>query len=688
VRFWNIHGGYSFALKPKGGRGNRTSVSLPDPYWVTVQDPAAVGVISNALGSTAINWTDVTIPEGGTVSKIRVHIGTRYSAGTVKAALYSEGSSLLSSGQADHTSTGWLEIPITEYVVSAGTYKISWEPSNFQADFSYLDATGSFVFATLDYADFPPADLPVGNTLSRSYCVGIYLAPDGSGAGAGGGGGDDGITNYYPNSLSRSDVGATYALMADGDTMYLPTGNVEWTTGIKITKAINIIGSGAGQTIIQNGIPDSMDTDRRHVFYLSLVSGKNTRLSNVEIRSSPSQLSNIFSHAVMVEGVNTYKTSDTSGMARIDHCKFYDYRAQALRIESALGVCDHCEFTGPTIAVYGYHRYFSGTAAWADGYGDGSWAAPINFGSDQFWFIEDCTIHYTGQQGAPSGHYTMVDGYAGWRYVVRKSLIKRGSLEGHGAEIGGRARGTRGAEIYQNTFSGNNGGGLLTYLRSGPLLIHNNYITGYNSPNTNASIVNLRSVDEGTFGGASGNSVWDKNLAGGPFFTGTAGTSGRISELLYTIGVSGAAWTTNQWSGYSVQRLTNIGNQSGNSFSIIKSNTSNTLVYSPSIFGEPTTLNISSGDRIEIWKAVNCLDQCGMDSGSLITGNPAVPPVDWPNQTIHGCYSWNNTGEAGESVGIEREQSSLTIVEGVHFFNNTQKSGYTPYTYPHPLTLV
>lgn len=55
--------------------------------------------------------------------------------------------------------------------------------------------------------------------------------------------------------------------------------------------------------------------------------------------------------------------------------------------------------------------------------------------------------------------------------------------------------------------------------------------------------------------------------------------------------------------------------------------------------------------------------------------NEGSVPKCWP----HDVYFWNNSGQTAVS--------SSGPVEGEDYFLNTEMPGYTPYTYPHPLTL-
>ncbi len=76
---------------------------------------------------------------------------------------------------------------------------------------------------------------------------------------------------------------------------------------------------------------------------------------------------------------------------------------------------------------------------------------------------------------------------------------------------------------------------------------------------------------------------------------------------------------------------------------------------------------------------------------------PASNPGNWPNsypyttseyQQPEPMYIWNNNynGDTSPTCGVGNPtQSSTYIVQGRDFFNNTQKPGYTPLAYPHPL---
>jgi hypothetical protein len=81
------------------------------------------------------------------------------------------------------------------------------------------------------------------------------------------------------------------------------------------------------------------------------------------------------------------------------------------------------------------------------------------------------------------------------------------------------------------------------------------------------------------------------------------------------------------------------------------------------------------------------LDQPGHGRGDLVMGdtprNSTTKTAAWPHEALEPIYSWNNTIN-GSNVNIV--SGFPMIQENRHYYNQTEKLGYTPYTYPHPLT--
>ena len=90
------------------------------------------------------------------------------------------------------------------------------------------------------------------------------------------------------------------------------------------------------------------------------------------------------------------------------------------------------------------------------------------------------------------------------------------------------------------------------------------------------------------------------------------------------------------------------------------------------------------GQCPSIWdlSADRCLDQTGVGQGNRLSGDTPTR-AEWPNQIADPAYDWNNLINGVVSNAFSNVPS--VVRENRDFFHQT-KLGYTPYTYPHPLT--
>lgn len=80
--------------------------------------------------------------------------------------------------------------------------------------------------------------------------------------------------------------------------------------------------------------------------------------------------------------------------------------------------------------------------------------------------------------------------------------------------------------------------------------------------------------------------------------------------------------------------------------------------------------------------ADRCLDQPGVGKGKLLSGfSPSKG--EWPDQADDPAYAWNNRVNGKISPPIS---PTPTVVRMGRDVIHSPKPGYTPYTYPHPLT--
>jgi hypothetical protein len=454
-------------------------------------------------------------------------------------------------------------------------------------------------------------------------------------------------------SASLSDVAAAIASAADGDIVTIPGGTATWTRTLQVRKAITLQGAGVGVTIIKDGVQKGKLID------WTLAAGNASRLTGIEFQDGGRPNGNPY--VMNVLGSNT-----NGATFRWDHCAWNGVKGVPI-FNTVIGVVDHIAFSNGSLTIWIYGSNWDGQEN-----GDGSWAAPVNFGSSQFLFIEDCTADNPG----PTYLGQFTDAYAGARFVVRHCTLGGLIVGDHGTESTGRERGGRAMEIYQNTFDGHNINSFFGGSRSSRVIVHDNTVVNFWSP-TFFNLTCFRMFYPfRPWGGADGTNAWDVNRTARSYTGAAAGASSGT-----TVTVSGNPnWMPNQWVGYTLRRTTDNCNSHSINFGEIVSSTSNTLTYTGNGgYGSPPPMSLCAGDSLEIRKVDYALDQPGRGGGSLITGTPPVRPPQWNDQVTEPCYQWNNGN-------ISFNANQKVIRAGEHYFNNTPMPGYTEFTYPHPLT--
>jgi hypothetical protein len=460
-----------------------------------------------------------------------------------------------------------------------------------------------------------------------------------------------GATTINASSASQSDVTAAIASAADGDTVTIPSGTATWTRTLSVTKAITIQGAGVGVTIIKDGVQSGQ------LIAWSLAAGFASRLTGIEFQDGGRlNTANAPSGIIHVDGNNT-----DGSRFRFDHCKWGDLKGYFVT-DTVIGVIDHNEILTGNRTRQWLYPYGS---RWNGGNnGDGSWAAPANYGSGDFLFIEDNTFICS----SPS---QIIDVLAGGRITFRHNIMRGGITGNHGTESGGRMRSSRAMDIYSNLIDNLNVTKFVAGNRGGSELFHDNTIVNSCGALAENDLSTHRMFWKWSpWGAADGTNGWDKNAAGAPFFSGTANITGNLS-----VTVNGANWMPNQWAGYTIKK-----NSGGHSF--IRGNNANTINFADS-GGYGPNLAFAAGDGFTINKVDLALDQPGAGVTPLLYGDSPRPPRNW-NQAIEPCYSWSNTNDGQPFNSFLSYYPN--IKQGVHYFNNTPMPGYTPYTYPHPLT--
>jgi hypothetical protein len=402
----------------------------------------------------------------------------------------------------------------------------------------------------------------------------------------------------------------------NGDTITLPAGIFSWATHVTITKGITIQGetttnsdngTASDQTILIDNLV-RVGGGQGYFHCSTSTADQLLRITGITF----SGLGGI--QTIMPNGAIRFG-GNRNVPVRIDHCHFMHLNhSPMITVYNELnGVSDHNVFDD--FVNQNFLHSINGA-----GYGDGAWAERANYGSGNFFFMEDNYIWLSSYGGGAGG---AVDSFYGAKYVFRHNHVFNSVTLGHSTGSSDpRGRGVRAMEIYNNDFHYSNTGGL-DGTTSGSLIAHDNSFYGTLVTGWHLQVYRAFWSYGAPFYGADGSNVWDVN---DPQLY-QSGTLTSVNNGNFTITDSTKNWTPNRWAGYSVRR------PSDGMMALIRSNTNNTL----NLFAWQT-LNWAAGNQYQIHKVLTVLDQPGRGMGDLISGNPPTP-VGWPHQEQEPCYS-------------------------------------------------
>jgi hypothetical protein len=505
---------------------------------------------------------------------------------------------------------------------------------------------------------------------------------------------------FSAKSPSLRDVSEAVAAARDGDVVSVPSGTAVWTAPLTISKHITLRGTGAGSTVIVDEVkplvtkeafgrdkvhnprpqarprahvrkenrtlPAQTGGKQRYLLFISLEKDLPFRMTGLTFRGGDSNVQKVFNGLVRISG--------NSHSLRIDHCTFDQLHGTNLALNGFLwGVVDHCRFNTASVhPITIKHDRWNGAT-----FGNGSWADNSYWGSEKFLFIEDNVFENSTNKSA-------IDAFEGARFVVRHNQFHNCGVTAHGTE--GQGRGTKQIEEYDNSYNWDNARGGAAQIRSGSIVTFNNKSKGLMSGHVLQVYRPFHKSPH--WGPVNGKNLYDDNepkSVTGYWERGThTGASGSFDVVDST-----KNWTTNQWySPGSLFMVRNITTESASTLNYVwaLANTSNTITCSKLVFESDQRTTFNKGDVYEIWKVNRALDQPGSGKTVLLQGMGNWPSTAQPmNQANEPCYSWNNKN-AVTGADIKLTASGPQIKEGRDFFNGTPKPGYTPYTYPHPLT--
>lgn len=479
-------------------------------------------------------------------------------------------------------------------------------------------------------------------------------------------------------STSYQDVNATinggtdsnghaWTACSSGDVINIPSGNslTTWNQSLVISVPITL----QGQSTVTGGyadwlaaLPATPTTARNTIIQDAIPSGTPTSggaQNLIRINTGdPFNLTRITGLAFLQNGTHPNWSSGVispkyNSLFRVDHCEFDGLLNELVWAYSEKGVIDHCVALNMR-EIFFHHKPINWGGYTANQLGDGSWAAALDLGGDNAVYVEDCFVKPTGTRGT-------ADGESGGRYTIRYCILYSTSVQNHGAEASW-SRSGRKIEVYKNTFILESGKikPQITFWRGGSGMIWGNTATG--NYQTTATFVNYRDNRNASWGDSNGLNDWDQNDPHGVWFTGTAASASTTSATVSSVVITGASWTTDQWTHYSLM------NSGTGLCAPISGNTSNTLQFLPSDT-VPYDLKFNSGDTAEIRRVFHSVDHCGAgvsDNLALLSITQRHTPQNM-HQAREPVYIWDNTINSVLSGG----KTQYNIVENLDFYNET-----------------
>lgn len=345
-------------------------------------------------------------------------------------------------------------------------------------------------------------------------------------------------SNGSANSCTVSGLNALIAGAADGDTITIANATHSMATGqVTINKRITIDGGGTCTSCGTNSASWSggavIDVGTHTLLIINVTAGTTTpvRITGIHFTGTPDFLYNWYDLTDDVQfGV---VLSSNVADYRIDNNWFDASGTQSGMFLHTPGVIDHNIVQAAGIEG---HMFFvtDSRNSTTDADGDQAWAETTVFGgglSDRWVFFEDNT--FIRPSGAVTFESSVVDCYAGGRYVFRHNYVRNGWTLNHDKSGGSNSRAGVAFEVYNNTFNFENAVGFQSahYHRDGTLYYYNNSHVGFWQ-----SYVKMwnRRADEaqGNWGLCNGAQVWDGN----------AGPGGRL--CLDQVGTGASSGTT------------------------------------------------------------------------------------------------------------------------------------------------
>jgi hypothetical protein len=297
---------------------------------------------------------------------------------------------------------------------------------------------------------------------------------------------------FTASSCSSNDVQTAVNSATDGDTVNIPAGSCTWTSPVTWTnKNITVLGAGIGSTNITAG--SGSNAAAFHIIITNGTSGASsagTPIKQVSWRLSGMSISGTLTsgNSVILVDSSSY-TFPVYGW-RIDNLAI-NYSNSYADFIGVLGISwgliDHCRFSGSSksgnavivIEVQAYYNSEWNSTSGAAWEGNTSWGMPLNLGSNEAVYVEDCTFNFTGLTAAADlGH--------GGSAVFRHNIGTGVYFQSHGTQSGNIGRGGKKFEMYNNALAGEGSTVVIwpfVIQETGAGVIFNNSVSGFSGTN-------------------------------------------------------------------------------------------------------------------------------------------------------------------------------------------------------------
>ena len=223
-------------------------------------------------------------------------------------------------------------------------------------------------------------------------------------------------------SGSHPDLQNAINSAAKGDTVQIPAGRFSFDGSIRFSAGITIGGAGIDQTILEKN-----DSSNKFMLTVDGSNGEQITITGITFIGT--------NNGTLDRGIELINECKNF---RIFNCSFEKFDEAGITIRgNAKGVVDHCRFIDNYRHDYGYSIVVYGD-------GDKSWNRPLEMGSENAVFVEDC--YFEGNRHAIASNN-------GSRYVFRYNQIVNNredaaAIDAHGLSVW--PRGSRSYEIYEN----------------------------------------------------------------------------------------------------------------------------------------------------------------------------------------------------------------------------------------------